>query len=57
VVDGFSSLKGFWGMVRGTFSNYPDAHALASLDEPIPHGPAMLVQIETPVHELEETLA
>jgi hypothetical protein len=44
-------------MVRGTFSNYPDAHALASLDEPIPHGPAMLVQIETPVHELEETLA
>jgi len=57
VVDGFSSLKGFWGMVRGTFSNYPDAHALASLDEPTPHGPATLVQIETPVHELEETLA
>jgi len=34
VVDGFSSLKGFWEWCGARFSNYPDAHALASLDEP-----------------------
>jgi len=54
VIDGFGSLKGFWGMVRGTFSKYPDAHALKLLSEPTPHGPATLVQIEEPAHSLEE---
>jgi hypothetical protein len=50
-------LKGFLGMVRGTFSRYPDAHALKLLDEAAPHGPSSLVQIEDPSHELEETRA
>ena len=57
VIDGFGSLKGFLGMVRGTFSKYPDQHALNLLNEPAPHGPAALVQIASPDHELEETRA
>jgi hypothetical protein len=57
VIDGFGTLKGFLGMVRGTFSRYPDAHALKLLDEAAPHGPSSLVQIEDPSHELEETRA
>jgi hypothetical protein len=57
VIDGFGSLKGFLGMVRGTFSKYPDQHALNLLNEPAPHGPAPLVQIASPDHELEETRA
>ena len=57
VIDGFGSLKGFLAMVRGTFSRYPDQHALNLLNEPAPHGPASLVQIASPDHELEETRA
>jgi hypothetical protein len=57
VIDGFGSLKGFLGMVRGTFSRYPDRHALNLLNEPMPHGPASLVQIDQPVREFEETRA
>ena len=57
VIDGFGSLKGFWGMVRGSFSKYRDAHALKLLSEPAPHGPATLVQIESPQRTLEETNA
>ena len=57
VIDGFGSLKGFWGMVRGNFSLYKDAHAIKLLDEAMPHGKAPLVQIEEPVEELEETRA
>jgi hypothetical protein len=57
VIDGFGSLKGFWGMVRGTFSKYRDQHALNLLNEPMPHGPASLVQITHPDRELEETRA
>jgi hypothetical protein len=51
VIDGFGSLKGFWGMVRGTFSSYKDDHALKLLNEwarMAPHTP--LVQIEKPAH-------
>jgi hypothetical protein len=56
-MDGFGSLKGFWGMVRGTFSLYKDQHALNLLNEPAPHGPAKLVQIAEPAHSFEETSA
>src|SRR6516162_9710398 len=52
VMDGFGSLKGIWAMIRGTFSKYPDTHALKLLNEPAPHGPATLVQIETREREL-----
>jgi len=55
VIDGFGSLKGFWGMVRGNFSLYKDAHALQLLSEPEPLAPAPLVQIEEPDRSLEET--
>jgi hypothetical protein len=52
VIDGFGSLKGFFAMVRGTFTRYPDQHALNLLNEPMPHGPSSLVQIERPEREL-----
>jgi hopanoid biosynthesis associated radical SAM protein HpnH len=57
VIDGFGSMSGFWSMVKGTFSMYKDKHALKLLNEPAPHGPAKLVQIAKPEHELEETNA
>jgi hypothetical protein len=57
VMDGFGSLKGFWGMVRGTFSSYKDAHALKLLNDWAPQGHTPLVQIEKPAHALEETNA
>jgi hypothetical protein len=41
VMDGFGSLKGFWGMVRGNFRKYPDSAALKALDEPAAHEPAV----------------
>ena len=55
VIDGFGSLKGFMSMIRGTFSLYPDQHALNLLNEPVPVGPAALVQIGQSHRELEET--
>ena len=57
VIEGFTSLKGFWGIVRGTFSLYRDEHALKLLNEAAPHGPVSLVQIEKPARVLEETNA
>jgi hypothetical protein len=62
VIEGFGSLRGFWGMVRGTFSQYRDEHALKLLNEFAPHGtgpqsPAKLVQIKEPAHSYEETSA
>ena len=60
VIEGFGSLKGFWGMVRGTFSLYRDQHALKLLDQVAPDGPGRhgdLVQIKEPERELEETRA
>jgi len=62
VIDGFGSWKGFRGMVRGTFSKYPDRHALKllsdlALEKSVPHESAPLVQIEQPDHTLEETKA
>jgi hypothetical protein len=57
VIDGFGSLKGIWGMIRGTFSMYKDEHALRLLSEPAPHGPATLIQIEKPAQVFEETNA
>jgi hypothetical protein len=57
VIEGFGSLKGFWGMVRGTFSNYKDEHARKLLNDWTPQGHVPLVQIEKPAHALEETNA
>jgi hopanoid biosynthesis associated radical SAM protein HpnH len=57
VMEGFGSLRGFWGMIRGTFSSYRDQHALNLLNEPMPHGPSTLVQIDKPAHAFEETNA
>jgi hopanoid biosynthesis associated radical SAM protein HpnH len=57
VIEGFTTLNGFWGMVRGTFSNYRDRNALKLPNEAAPRGPATLVQIEAPVPALEETRA
>jgi hypothetical protein len=50
VMDGFGSLKGLLGMVRGTFRLYPDEQAKRMLDEP-DHGMA----IPAPARALEET--
>jgi len=47
VIEGFGSLKGFWGMVKGTFKSYKDAEALKLLDE-LRAKPEELVQIEQP---------
>jgi len=55
VIDGFGSLKGIWSMIRGTFSQYPDQHALNLLNEPAPRGAASLVQIGHSSRELEKT--
>ena len=46
VMDGFSTIKGFWGMVRGNFKKYPDAAAQKVLDEAAEHGTAALAPIE-----------
>lgn len=54
VMDGFGSLKGFWGMIRGTFSTYKDEGALRLLNEPAPHGASTLVQIEQPEREMAQ---
>lgn len=56
VMDGFGTVSGFIGMVRGWFGLYPDQGALQLLNEPAPHGPSSLVQI-TSSRELEETKA
>jgi hopanoid biosynthesis associated radical SAM protein HpnH len=55
VIEGFGSLKGFWGMIRGTFSSYKDEHALRLLNEPMPHGRVPLVQIAEPAPSMAET--
>ncbi|MFZ0340248.1 MAG: adenosyl-hopene transferase HpnH [Terracidiphilus sp.] len=48
VLEGFGSLKGFLAMVKGSFSLYPDKHALDLLNEQMPTGPSSLVQITEP---------
>jgi hypothetical protein len=55
VIDGFLSLKGFWGMVKGNFSTYKDAHALKQLNEWDTQAHPPLVQIAKPARTLEET--
>ena len=57
VIDGFGSLKGFWGMVKGTFSLYKDEHALKLLNEFKAESHGDLVQIEATEKTLEETRA
>ena len=57
VIDGFGTLKGFWGMVKGTFSTYNDKHALKLLSEFKSELNGPLVQIEKPEEKLEETRA
>jgi len=55
VMDGFGSLGGFWGMVRGTFKSYRDPEALRALNEDGPPGPGAPSPIEHPVQALKET--
>lgn len=47
VINGFGTLKGFWGMVKGTFSLYKDDHAQKLLNEFKPESASEpLVQID-----------
>jgi len=46
VIDGFGTLKGFWGMVKGTFNLYKDDHAQKLLNEFKPEPAVPLVQID-----------
>ncbi len=57
VLDGFLSLSGFWGMVKGTFSTYKSKHAMKQLNEWGTHSTATLVQIANSAEALEETNA
>jgi hypothetical protein len=52
-IDGFGTLKGFWGMACGNFKKYHDPIALKLLDEPAPSGQADL-QVEENGHIPEE---
>ena len=52
VIEGFGSLKGFWGMVKGTFSTYKDPHAQKLLQDWALPNHAPLIQIEQPEREL-----
>jgi len=53
-MDGFGSLSGFWGMVRGSFSRYRNPAALKLLEERAGHAPA---SVASPAPALEETRA
>jgi hypothetical protein len=57
VVDGFLSLKGFWGMVKGNFSSYRDPHAMKVLNDFQTESHARLVQIAGSERVMEETNA
>ena len=48
VIDGFGSLKGFWGMVRGTFSKYKDPHAQKLLQDWQPEHLLLVIPGTTP---------
>ncbi len=43
VMDGFGSLRGFWGMVRGSFMSYRDPDSLKLLNGAALGEPAALV--------------
>jgi hypothetical protein len=45
-IDGFGTVMGFWGMVRGTFSKYNNPDAMKSFEEPATSGQTPLTQIE-----------
>jgi hypothetical protein len=47
VMEGFGSLGGLLGMVRGTFSSYPDKQAQAMLEGSAHQEPAARVLEET----------
>jgi len=59
VHDQFSSLGGFFALVKAWFSKYPDQEALRMLDEPMKpvHAPAGLVQLQTASEAPEEVEA
>jgi hopanoid biosynthesis associated radical SAM protein HpnH len=61
VIDGFTSLKGFWAMAKGNFSRYRDPQALKLLEEFKAEAGGELVQIanliQNPAQSLEETRA
>jgi hopanoid biosynthesis associated radical SAM protein HpnH len=53
-IDGFGTLKGFWGMARGNFRKYNDPSALKLLDEDVTSAPVALTQISENGRSLEE---
>jgi len=56
----FSGLRGLWAAAKATFTvTYPDADALALLDEPTKpvHSYNPLIQIDQAKSQLEETRA
>jgi hypothetical protein len=57
VMDGFGSVKGFVGMVRGSFKSYSDKNARKLLDEAAAHAQGSLVEAGHSAHSLEETKA
>jgi hopanoid biosynthesis associated radical SAM protein HpnH len=57
VADGFLTLRGFWGMVKGNFNSYKDRHAMKVLNDFKAEGQAPLVQIASPQRVMEETNA
>jgi hypothetical protein len=57
VADGFLSLKGFWGMVKGNFSSYKNQHAMKVLNDFKSESNASLVQIASSARVMEETNA
>jgi hopanoid biosynthesis associated radical SAM protein HpnH len=56
VMDGFGSLKGFWGMVRGSFRRYPDEPGPRATGGATGNGTA-LAGLKGPAQSLKETSA
>jgi hopanoid biosynthesis associated radical SAM protein HpnH len=56
VMDGFGSLKGFWGMVRGSFRTYPDGDGPSPKGGATRHG-AAAAGLKAPAAGLKETSA
>jgi hopanoid biosynthesis associated radical SAM protein HpnH len=56
VMEGFGTLKGFWGMARGNFNSYREPHELKLLDETAPQAQANLVKIAASVEKTDPVL-
>jgi hypothetical protein len=57
VMDGFGSMKGIWGLVRGTFRSYRDPQAQRTLDEARSRASAGAAHAVNRAPALEETKA